>query len=104
PFRSRFRMLPAPDPSVVFQRLGDGAVLFAPASETYFELNVVGARVWELLPPVSSTLEELCDVIGHEYPDVPSATIEQDVVDLLTELRQESLVGPPPSLDGPAAP
>lgn len=89
---------------MIFQRLGDGAVLFAPASETYFELNVVGARVWELLPPCSSTLEELCHVIGREYPDVPIATIEQDVADLLAELRKESLVGPPPSPDGPAAP
>ena len=44
-------MLPTPLPTVIFQRIDDGAVLFAPATEVYFGLNEVGAKIWQLLPP-----------------------------------------------------
>jgi hypothetical protein len=92
-------MLPHPLPSVIFQRLDDGAVLFAPSTEIYFGLNDVGAKVWELLPPTTSSLPELCSKITAEYPDTEYAVIEQDVTELLTQLLAEGLVLPPPSAD-----
>jgi hypothetical protein len=79
-------MLPAPNPAVIFKELADGAVLFAPAEEIYFGLNDVGARIWQLLPPATQSLDELCSRLEAHYPGVPGDTIRQDATDLLNEL------------------
>ncbi len=85
-------MLPHPEPTVIFQKLGDGAVLFSPSTEIYFGLNEVGARVWELLAPTSSSVEVLCETLAREYPGVPLDVIRGDVEDLLQDLLRERLV------------
>lgn len=84
--------LPSPDPSVIFQKLADGAVLFSPASELYFGLNEVGALVWGLLPPTCRSFDELRDRLAAHYPDVPAATIAADVSQLIEDLAREKLV------------
>lgn len=88
-------MLPHRDPSVIFQKLGDGAVLFAPGQELYFGLNEVGAQVWQLLPPSTASLDDLCAQISAVYPDVPLEIIRCDVSELLSELERERLVAQP---------
>lgn len=85
-------MLPLPNSTVVFQRLDEGAVLFSPESELYFGLNDVGAKVWQLLPPVLTSLDALCAAVSREYPDVDAAVIRQDVEELLEQLLREGLV------------
>lgn len=84
--------LPAPHPEVIFGALNDGAVLFATATEVYFGLSDVGARVWALLPPARRTVEDICDAISREYPDVPADTIRLDVEELLRDLLANGLV------------
>ena len=85
-------MLPVPDPAVIFRTLPDGAVLLHTASEVYYGLNAVGARVWELLPPAAFDLDELCARLSAEYPDADPSDIRSDVLDLLVELREAGLV------------
>ena len=85
-------MLPRANPRVLFQRLPDGAVLLDTASEVYFGLNPVGARVWELLPPASRTLDDLCAALADEYPDAPAAVLRDDVAELLSQLAEHGLV------------
>ena len=85
-------MLPVADPSLIFQKVADGAVLFSPRTETYFGLNEVGVAVWALLPPVASSLDELCERLLTQYPEVPLETLRQDVSDLLDGLLKEGLV------------
>lgn len=87
-------MLPSAEPSVIFQKVADGAVLFAPVSEIYFGLNDVGSRIWEMLPPVTGSLDELCARIGADFPEVPSATIRTDIEELLSDLLREGLLVP----------
>ena len=87
-------MLPSANPSIIFQKLDEGAVLFAPHSELYFGLNEVGVIVWDLLPPRSATLEDLCTAVGARYPDVPTATIRADVAELLDQLVADGLARP----------
>ena len=84
-------MLPLANPSVIFQKLDDGAVLFAPESEIYFGLNSVGVAIWELLPPVLQTVDELCTRVGALFPDAPAETIRTDVAELLDQLVTEGL-------------
>lgn len=88
------RMLPVSNPKVIFKALSDGAVLFSTEDEVYFGLNEVGARVWQLLPPRLTTLDELCAVIAGHYPEVDPGVIRQDVTELISELAAHRLVLP----------
>jgi hypothetical protein len=97
-------MLPTANPSVIFKVVADGAVLFAPGQEIYFGLNDVGARVWQLLPPASASLDELCAHLAAQYPDVPPETIRADVRELLDDLMKQGLVTPPSGAADAAAP
>jgi hypothetical protein len=85
-------MLPVPNPKVLFKSMSDGAVLFSTDNEVYFGLNSVGARIWELLPPVCATFEELCTRLASEYPEVTRHVIETDVKELLSDLTTHKLV------------
>ena len=84
-------MLPVANPSVIFQKLDDGAVLFAPETEIYFGLNTVGASIWELLVPGSRSLDEIYSEVSARYPEVPAPTIRVDVLELLDALVNEGL-------------
>ena len=95
-------MLPLPLPSVVFQRVDDGAVLFSPDTELYFGLNEVGARVWELLPPTCTQVDDVVARLAAVYPDAAVETIRADVVALLGQLQLEGLVTTPTGADADA--
>ena len=87
-------MLPVANPKVIYKALSDGAVLFSTEDEVYYGLNSVGARVWELLPPASSTLDELCATVAAQYPDVDVSVIRADVTELIADLAKHRLVIP----------
>ncbi len=72
--------------------LSDGAVLYSPTDETYFGLNEVGLDVWNLLPPTSSSLEELCLALQKHHPDVDIDTVRADVIELLDQLNEFNLI------------
>jgi coenzyme PQQ synthesis protein D (PqqD) len=91
-------VLPKPHPKVVSQSVADGGVLLDTGGEIYFGLNAVGMRVWQLLPPASATIDELCAVLGREYPDAPREQLQADVAELLDQLAREGLV-----VSGPGA-
>ena len=88
------RLLPQPNPAVVFRALPDGAVLLSTETEVYFGLNRVGARIWELLPPSTASLDELCACLEAEFPDAPDGAIRDDVTELLQALAADRLVLP----------
>ena len=70
----------------------DGGVLFSPAEETYFGLNLTGACIWENLSPVKSTIEEVCAEVTRRFPDAPPERVREDVSRLLAELSEGGLV------------
>ena len=84
--------LPLANPAVIFRALADGGVIFSTVDEVYFGLNTVGARVWELLPPVTATMDDLVAKLAGEYPEVDAQTIRADVTELLDELLRHNLV------------
>ena len=85
-------MLPVPKEDVIFRRLDDGAVVYHCSEEVYFGLNAGGARVWELLPPVSSSLDDLVERIAHENPDTDAATIRRDAEAVIASFERFGLV------------
>ena len=90
-------MLPSADPAVIFKPLAEGAVLFSTKDEVYYGLNSVGMRIWQLLPPVHSSLDDLCAALRVDYPQVDPAVLRSDVVELLGELASLGLVQPRPN-------
>ena len=93
----RIEVLPTRNPKVIFKALATGAVLYSTEEEVYFGLNPVGVRVWELLPPVHQTLDDVCRVLASEYPGVAEDVIRADVAELLEDLLKLGLVQSTPA-------
>jgi hypothetical protein len=81
---------PAIPAQVMARRVGNETVILDLASGTYFGLDPVGARVWQLIGQGKS-LAEICDALLDEY-DVTRETLERDVIDLAEKLLQKGLV------------
>ncbi|MFC3098029.1 PqqD family protein [Alteraurantiacibacter palmitatis] len=75
----------------VAREVGGELVLMHLASGTYFGLNPVGARIWQLIEDEPRTLASLCEVIAEEF-DAPIDVIEQDLAALAGDLAAHSLV------------
>ena len=86
--------LPRPVAGAIFKKLPEGGVLFSTETEVYFGVGEVGARIWELLPPASRTLEEMVNVLARQYHDVRASQIREDVDRFLGELLENGLVTP----------
>ena len=95
-------LLPSPSSSAIFKPLAEGGVLFSTDTEVYFGVNVIGARIWGLLPPVTRTFGDLYEILGTQYSDVSAAQIARDVDKFLDDLRENGLVDDP-SPNGPPA-
>jgi len=76
--------------------VGAETVILDLESGTYFGLDPVGARMWQLIEEAKS-LAELCDVMLEEY-DVTREVLEQDAIGLASELAEKQLIRFP---DGP---
>jgi hypothetical protein len=75
---------------VMARAVGDETVILDLASGTYFGLDAVGARIWQLMSEGKS-LAETCDVMLDEY-DVTREALERDVLDLATKLVEQKLL------------
>lgn len=78
-------------PSQVMDRsVGDETVILNLESGTYYGLDPVGTRMWQLLGEGKS-LGEVCDVMLEEY-DVAREQLEQDLLKLAGELAEHRLI------------
>lgn len=75
---------------VLFQDVGGEAVLLDLASETYFGLNDVGTRFWQLIE-ASPTLDEVHRSLCAEF-DADGALIKKDLLALAGELARAGLI------------
>lgn len=75
---------------VLFQQVEGEAVLLDLASETYFGLDEVGTRIWQLLQG-HSRLRTVFEILRDEY-DVEPERLEQDLLKLIGELADAGLV------------
>lgn len=75
---------------VMARQVGDETVILDLASGTYFGLNPVGARIWQLLAE-GRTLVDVCATMRAEY-EVTREDIERDVLSLAEELRAKQLI------------
>jgi hypothetical protein len=70
--------------------VGDETVILNLESGTYYGLDPVGARMWQLLGEGKS-LGELCEIMLEEY-DVARERLEADLLNLAEELANNGLV------------
>ena len=75
---------------VLFQEVSGETVLLDLNSESYFGLDEVGTRVWQLLSGGNSVAAML-DVLLNEY-DVEREQLEMDVEELLNSLIEAGLI------------
>ena len=83
----------AASPDVVCGAVGEEFVLLDTRSGTYFGLNAVGGRLWQLAEQEPRTLAAFCEVLEAEY-DVARAMLERDFAALLEQLVARGLLQP----------
>jgi hypothetical protein len=77
-------------PDVVFRNLDGEAVLLDLGSGTYFGLNEVGTRIWQLVD-AGHEVPAIIDALAAEYAS-DRGTIAADVARLLDELHSRRLI------------
>lgn len=81
-------------PDVMFSHLNDEAVLLDLKSGTYFGLNDVGARTWQLILE-HGRLSRVLEALLEEYAGARDA-VERDLMALAAELVARQLAAPKP--------
>ena len=79
--------IPAP---VMARQVGDETVILDLASGTYFGLDPIGARIWQLIGE-GKALGEICEVLLTEY-EVSRVQLQGDLERLLQELGSKGLI------------
>ena len=75
---------------VMARDVGGETVVLDLASGTYYGLDPIGARIWQLMSE-GQTLVQVCDAMLAEY-DVTREDIERDVLALTQTLLDKKLV------------
>ena len=77
-------------PNVMARQVGEETVILDVASGTYFGVDPVGTRIWELIGE-DKTLAEIYEVMLKEY-DVPREDLERDTINLIEHLLAKELI------------
>lgn len=75
---------------VMAREVGNETVILDLASGTYYGLDPVGARIWQLLAD-GNTLGQACDTMLLEF-DATREVIERDLLVLVESLRERNMV------------
>ncbi len=75
---------------VLFQEVGNEAVLLDLKSERYFGLDEVGTRIWQLLQE-KGRIEPLLETLLAEY-EVSPERLRADLAELLGRLEEAGLI------------
>jgi hypothetical protein len=78
-------------PHVMARQVGDEVVILDLNGGTYFGLDAVGARVWDVIGSGGKSIADACSLLICEY-EVPCETLERDVMVLAHDLKDRGLV------------
>jgi hypothetical protein len=103
---SAFSMRVTSGPDVVFQTVGDEAVLLNMKTSLYLGLNAVGTRMWITLTGAKS-IQAAFESLLAEF-DVSADELRKDLEEFLVKLNEFELISAssdsPSDLDSPAKP
>jgi hypothetical protein len=77
-------------PQVMVRQVGDETVILDLVGGTYYGLDPIGARIWQLMGEGKS-LGEICDTMLDEY-EVTRDDLERDVIELADKLLEQKLI------------
>jgi hypothetical protein len=75
---------------VLARQIDDETVILDLGSGTYFGLDAVGSRIWQLMTD-GETLGAICDAMVAAY-DVSRSDVERDVLELAQSLLERKLI------------
>ena len=82
---------------VLSQEVSGETVLLDLQSESYFGLDAVGTRIWQLLQE-NNHLQQVFDIMLEEY-DVDEKQLDKDLNELLDKLLDEGLIAIVPAAE-----
>jgi len=75
---------------VLAQKAANDFLLLNMEDGNYYSLNEIGSRIWELCDG-KRTVSQVIATLATEY-EAPYATLENDVIELLTDFHKGKLV------------
>ncbi|WP_282122813.1 PqqD family peptide modification chaperone [Algibacter mikhailovii] len=79
------------NPEVLSSKIDEEAILMSFEAESYFGLDPVGSRIWELLSKKPVTADELVVHLMEEY-EVNEATCREDVQRFIDDMLAKKLI------------
>ncbi|MFN8579069.1 MAG: lasso peptide biosynthesis PqqD family chaperone [Candidatus Sericytochromatia bacterium] len=76
--------------SLVASELDDGLVMMSLENSSYYGLDPIGKRVWEILEEKTS-VENLISKLIEEY-DISKDECQKDILELLNSFAKENLI------------
>jgi len=77
-------------PEAIAKQVGDEIVILHVGNGTYFGLDAVGSRIWQLMAERKSP-SEICEAVLEEY-DVSREDLERDIIALIKDLVAQDLI------------
>lgn len=77
-------------PSILHSKIDEEVILMSIEADSYFGLDPIASRIWELLEEPRS-LQELTAILTEEY-EVDADTCQQDVQELLDDMAGRGLI------------
>jgi hypothetical protein len=75
---------------IIAQKRSKDVLLFNMDDGSYYALNEVGSRIWELCDGAHG-VAQLVSLVAREY-DAPAKIIEMDILEVLEDLRSKNLI------------
>lgn len=85
-----FNSRPKRQEQIIVQKGSNDVLLFSMEDGSYYALNEVGNRIWELCDGTNE-VAQLISILAKEY-DAPLKIIEMDVIEVLEELQSKNLI------------
>ncbi|MGD0966223.1 MAG: PqqD family protein [Candidatus Acidiferrales bacterium] len=86
----RLESCPKRRDQVIAQKASNDFLLFNMENGSYYSLNDVGSRIWELCDG-NHSVSQLVGALAAEY-NAPAEVLEKDIVDLLQGLEDGKLI------------
>jgi len=87
---TNFHGRPRRQKQIIVQKGSQAVLLFNMDDGSYYALNEVGNRIWELCDGTHG-MSEMVGMLAKEY-DAPVEVIETDILEVLDELRSKNLI------------
>lgn len=78
-------------PGAALRRIGNSTFLWQASENSVWRLNTVAEAIWALLETPGSA-EELAEVLGEVFTQIPKARLERDIAGLLAVMQEEGFV------------